>query len=206
MKIILEGIEYRSHDKLYAVSRNGIVLRLKTLSIAAVYRRKDGYICLPRGGVLHRLVAMCWLERPDGTTDVHHINEDKSDNRVENLEWVSRKQHAERHEWGRHVVSESAKQKLREYRTGRKHTDKAKRKIRKAIRRLGIKPPPRPIGFKCSDEAKAKMSLNSPNAHACRISGVVYRSFRDASRALGIKPHTLRKRCLSSSFGDHELV
>ena len=39
---------------------------------------------------IHRLVATAFCENPEGYTDVNHINEDKSDNRAENLEWCSR--------------------------------------------------------------------------------------------------------------------
>lgn len=53
---------------------------------------------------------------------------------------------------------------------------------------------------------KAKCRERSPNARACVIDGVRYASFNVAGEALGAKPHTLRKRCLSPNFPSYQLA
>ena len=57
---------------------------------------KDGYlrVCLSKDGLhyvksVHRLVAEAFIPNPDNLPVINHKNEDKQDNRAENLEWCT---------------------------------------------------------------------------------------------------------------------
>jgi len=43
----------------------------------------------------HRFVAECFIPNPDNLSDVHHIDEDKQNNKVSNLMWTSHKQNCD---------------------------------------------------------------------------------------------------------------
>lgn len=100
------------YDGLYEVSNLGRVRSIRRYVntargkrfksehyLAPSLNKKTGYysVCLAKDGgkrsvLLHYLVASAFIgNRPDGC-QVNHKNEDKSDNRAENLEWVSAKE------------------------------------------------------------------------------------------------------------------
>lgn len=80
----------------YSVSNKGRVRNDKSGRILKLHAIPQGYFQaqLSKDGkvyhlLVHRLVAEAFLPNPNQFPIINHINEDKGDNRVENLEWCT---------------------------------------------------------------------------------------------------------------------
>lgn len=101
----------------YMVSDMGEVKSLKfgKERILKGIKDKDGYLIVnlfkegkAKQYFIHRLVTLAFLPNPNNLSEVNHISEIKTDNRVENLEWCNRKHnlnHGSRNERARKTLT-----------------------------------------------------------------------------------------------------
>ena len=59
-----------------------------------LYEYLSAFIPYRKGCFIHRLVAEAFIPNPLGATEVDHIDGNKSNNRIENLRWVSHKENS----------------------------------------------------------------------------------------------------------------
>lgn len=120
----------------YEVSDSGLVYSHKSRRELRPLKQPNGYMSVElfnkegsKRVLVHRLVALAFIPNTDELPQVNHINEDKTDNRVENLEWVTAKQNMQ------HGTREARRMAHTDY-TTQKRKDALKQNRRKVWRKV----------------------------------------------------------------------
>lgn len=84
---------------LYLINKNGVIINTKTNKECKAYVNSKGYMQLKlklnhkwETVKLHRIIALSFLENPDKKPFINHIDGNKLNNSIKNLEWVNNRE------------------------------------------------------------------------------------------------------------------
>ena len=173
------------------------ILRGET-RIKKLYLDRRGYfqVCINVNGKqynksVHRLIAKTFIKNPDNKPCIDHINTVRTDNRVENLRWVTYKENSN---------NELTKEHISEANKGRELSEEHKIKIKLSRKNIDIKGEKNPFyGKTHSEESKRKMSVSKRGQNGVKIkclnTGDVFISAGEVGRELGVDSSSVIKCC-----------
>ena len=99
---VMEIKDLVGFEGLYKVGSDGVLYSVRNGRLTRLVGGTDGnyrHHSLRKDGkqyqrTLHSLVAKTFIPNPEGKAEVNHIDGDKMNNRVDNLEWVTRSENA----------------------------------------------------------------------------------------------------------------
>lgn len=78
----------------YIIYSNGTIYSVRNKKFLKPQLNSSGYMIIKLYGKFyqfHRIISEAFIPNPNNFSDINHINGNKSDNRLENLEWCNRR-------------------------------------------------------------------------------------------------------------------
>lgn len=95
-------LDLNGYESKYKITNDGRVYSEYLGDFMKPYYSKGGYVRVKlnygdrsKKVMIHRLVAMAFIPNPDNKPQVDHINRNRADNRVENLQWVTAQENSQ---------------------------------------------------------------------------------------------------------------
>lgn len=115
-------VDITGYEGLYAINRQGEIWSYYANKILSQKHTYRGYYCvgLRKKGIarkfclVHRLVANTFIPNPENKPDVNHIDCNKLNNYVENLEWCTASENMQHAKANRLVNTPEQQNKIRE--------------------------------------------------------------------------------------------
>lgn len=93
--------DIKGYEGYYQISNNGCIKSSKTNKIMSSTKDTKGYykITLSKNGKcktlrVHRIIAEAFVDKIEGKDFINHIDGDRGNNLINNLEWVSKSENA----------------------------------------------------------------------------------------------------------------
>lgn len=155
--------EIKEYGGKYKVSNNGRIKNMMTNNLVPQNISNSGYYRVglylnnkSKNKEVHRIVAETFIDNPENKIEVNHIDGNKLNNNVDNLEWVTHKENIN-HAWKNNLF-EPVREASKRY---GKNNPSAKGVIQYDINENKIEE------YECIEDAAIKTNVNKTNIGKC---------------------------------------